>query len=133
MLNEGAIGVEAVPRGRGHEEALFAIPGHITEGLMPLRDFTGTFAQDAAQNHDPRKVGAIGARARPGATTRLVGIGHKVIDRGAIVADLGRGELAVQQYYAIIQQLGSANFPVPPVVVLGGGWRVAVGIHPVQG
>ncbi len=123
VLEEGAVGVEAVAPGDVREDGAQGVAG---EG-----DLCGGAAEDAAQGDDAAQVDAIGAGAGAGVVAEH-GVGDEVVDGGEVALAPGAGEPGVDERDGVQQQFRGADLPFPPVAVPVGGRVVDGGVEVVE-
>ena len=73
-----------------------------------------------------------GEAARHPAVGRAGTSGTEAIHCGQVIRNLRPGQRGIQQHHRIIQGLGSADFPMKPVVILRRVCGVDICIHPIQ-
>lgn len=123
VLDEAAVGVEAVAAEHVREDR--------RQRTRPEGGQCRVLGQHPAQRQDAAQVRPVGPGAGAG-VARHRRCRDEVVDRGAIVGQLGGRQPAVHQKRRVEQSLRRTDLPVPPVVVRRRGGRIGVGVHPVQ-
>lgn len=108
VLDERAVGVEAVALGDQREDGGEGVPGQ--------GDLGGGPADDPAQGQHPAQVDPVRPGARAGVRGDR-GVGDEVVDGGAVPPELCRGQGVVHQHAHVQQGLGRADLPAVPVPV----------------
>ena len=103
---------------------------HDAQVGLGRRKFAGIATENAADGHHQNFISRVRAghptisRTRPART--------EAIHRSQIIGDLGARKGGVEKHGGIIQRLGSADFPMEPIIIFDCGRGIGIGIHPIQ-